>query len=228
MFLGLPYRAQVSGPKLKYPNGYVGVIQKTASAASLGLSENLVNVVLPMFFQHEDLKSVSNDGLVVFEDGRDIRLETTADGLLKFEQEYYNPQSGEWVGWVNLPTLSLTTLTTVFLYYGNENAASSPANEVDCWAGHYGSFELASGVDHSGSSQSLLMTGVSATQLAGLLAGGFSPDNATSDAIITDTGDVLVTSFGSAFSVGDEVTDGFVTDTGDLLVTSSGDAIAAG
>jgi len=90
-------------------------------------------------------------------DANDI-LFTSSDGTTKLshEIEKYTSSTGELVAWVKIPTLSSSTDTTIYLYYGNASASNqqdaenvwdsnyvmvqhlneSPANTV---AGHYDS-----------------------------------------------------------------------------------------
>ena len=57
--------------------------------------------------------------------GYDLRF-TAADGVtrLAHEIETYTSSNGTLVAWVNVPSLSSTTDTTLFLYYGNPSAAN--------------------------------------------------------------------------------------------------------
>lgn len=64
-------------------------------------------------------------------DGDDLVF-TSADGLTKLnhEIESFNQSTGELIAWVRIPTLSHNTNTTLYLYYGNETAASNQNPEA--------------------------------------------------------------------------------------------------
>ena len=70
------------------------------------------------------LKDTSNSGHVAKSNGGDI-LFTTSDGVTKLnhEIEKYSPATGELIAWVQVPTISTSTDTGIYMYYGNASAA---------------------------------------------------------------------------------------------------------
>src|SRR5262249_13004650 len=80
---------------------------------------------------------LSNGGSVGKVDGTDI-LFTAADGVTKLnhEIESYNPGSGGIEAWVQIPNLSVSTDTAMFLYYGNA-AVADQQNKAGAWDSSY-------------------------------------------------------------------------------------------
>gem|GEM_PF-2162366 len=58
------------------------------------------------------------------EDGDDIYFTDNTNTLLNHELERFNGTTGELLAWINIPTLSSTTDTTIYMYYGNSQASN--------------------------------------------------------------------------------------------------------
>ena len=84
-----------------------------------------------------NLKTVANGGSVGKADGTDI-LFTAGDGTtrLDHELERYNALTGEVIAWVRIPSLSNTTDTGLYIYYGNA-AAANQQNPTGVWDSSY-------------------------------------------------------------------------------------------
>jgi hypothetical protein len=84
------------------------------------------------------LKSVGNGGHVVSASGYDLIF--TADGagsrLLPFERESYNPTTGSAIFWVQVPVLSHSSDTQIYMFYGNP-AATDQSNPSGVWDSNY-------------------------------------------------------------------------------------------
>ena len=65
-------------------------------------------------------------------DGDDIVFTDCYRNQLNHEIEYYHSTSGELVAWVNVPSLSSTANTVLYLYYGNPSC-SNQENPVGVW-----------------------------------------------------------------------------------------------
>jgi hypothetical protein len=93
----------------------------------------------PMLFSVTDanLKSVANGGSVGKPDGTDI-LFTDSSGTFKIshELESYNPVTGQVLAWVQVPSVSPTTDTVIYIYYGNA-AAADQQNKTGVWDSNY-------------------------------------------------------------------------------------------
>jgi RHS repeat-associated protein len=86
-----------------------------------------------------DLAFTSNGGHVTNFSGDDIIFSTDPNGLTKLdhEMEKYNPLTGQMVAWVRIPTLSHTTDTVIFVFYGNPNITSTQQNPAGVWDSNY-------------------------------------------------------------------------------------------
>jgi hypothetical protein len=69
-------------------------------------------------------------------DGNDL-LFTSTDGVTKLSYEIESYSSGSLVVWVNVPTLSSTTDTLLYLYYGNTTGTDSQQNPTEVWVSNY-------------------------------------------------------------------------------------------
>ncbi|MFA5859958.1 MAG: DUF2341 domain-containing protein, partial [Elusimicrobiota bacterium] len=135
-----------------------------------------------------NLKYTGSGGNVASSTGGDILI-TSSDGtsLLNYEIEKYSSSTGETIAWVKVPTLSTTTDTTLYMYYGNASAPYN-ATTTGVWDANY------KGVWHFGDSSTLNLknsvTGVDGTNsgvaaIAGKISGAASFMDAT-DIFTTD------------------------------------------
>lgn len=69
--------------------------------------------------------------------GADI-LFTASDGLTKlnYERGNYSSSTGQLVAWVQIPSLSATSDTTIYMYYGN-SSATDQQNASGTWNSNY-------------------------------------------------------------------------------------------
>jgi hypothetical protein len=83
------------------------------------------------------LQATSFGGSVGKPDGTDI-LFTASDGVTKLnhEIESYNAATGQLAAWVNLPALSGTADTVIYVYFGNA-AASDQQNKAGVWDSNF-------------------------------------------------------------------------------------------
>jgi RHS repeat-associated protein len=97
------------------------------------------------------LATTSNGGNVTNSNGYDIIFTSDATGLttLPFEQESYNASTGAVIYWVQVPTLSHTTDTVIYMFYGNSGVTTDQSNKTAVWDSNY------QGVWHFGSSSTL-------------------------------------------------------------------------
>lgn len=93
----------------------------------------------PMLFSvvDPDLKLVANGGKVASSTGKDI-LFTSSDGTTKLDHEIerYSSTTGETIMWVEIPTLSATVDTVIYVYFGNASA-SDQTNTTGTWNSNY-------------------------------------------------------------------------------------------
>jgi len=69
-------------------------------------------------------------------DGDDIAFTDANTGKLSHEIELYNSTNGHLIAWVNVPQLSSTTDTTIFMYYGC-SSASNQQNRTAVWDSNF-------------------------------------------------------------------------------------------
>ncbi|HYL78443.1 MAG TPA: DUF2341 domain-containing protein, partial [Bryobacteraceae bacterium] len=137
---------------------------------------NLAN--FPMLFSVTDvnLKTVANGGSVGQANGNDI-LFTASDGTTKLnhEIESYNGATGQLIAWVQIPTVSASANTVLYVYYGNASAANQQ-NGTAVWDSSYRAvWHLGNGAsialsDSSSNGNALTNTGM--TAVSGQINGG--------------------------------------------------------
>jgi RHS repeat-associated protein len=93
------------------------------------------------------LASSANGGGVVSPNGYDIIFSLDANGQTKLDHEIeeYNPATGQLIAWIRIPTLSHTTDTIIYMFYGNPNIVGPQQNPAGTWNTNYqGVYHLAS------------------------------------------------------------------------------------
>ena len=100
-----------------YNNSWSSRKPITISHAQVSGSSNLTNFPVLISEFDADVQAQAKP------DGSDI-LFTLSDGITKLnhEVEWYSSQTGQLVAWVQMPSLSPTADTTIYLYYGNPSA----------------------------------------------------------------------------------------------------------
>lgn len=75
-----------------------------------------------------DLKDIANSGHVQSSSGYDIVFyDSTEMVLLSHEIESYTASTGVLIYWVKVPSLSSTSITTIYIYYGKVGVGSDPS-----------------------------------------------------------------------------------------------------
>jgi RHS repeat-associated protein len=150
---------------------------------------NSDQVNFPVLFSvtDADLATAANGGHLANSNGYDIVFSSDPAGvdLLNYEIEQYNPQTGQLVAWINFPTLSHTTDTAIYAFYGNPNITTSQQNPGGVWDSNYQAVyhlaNVSSGVaaDSTSNGNSGTATAVAAAQ--GIIDGAanFGQDNST-------------------------------------------------
>jgi len=85
------------------------------------------------------LATTGNGGNVTSSNGYDIIFTSDAAGTstLPFEQESYNATTGAVIYWVKVPTVSHTTDTVIYLFYGNSGITTDQSNKTGVWDSNY-------------------------------------------------------------------------------------------
>jgi RHS repeat-associated protein len=103
----------------------------------------------PFLFNSTDqaaFATIANGGQVTSPYGYDIIFSLDPNGASKldYELEEYDPVHGQVIAWVRIPTLSHTTDTVIYVFYGNPNIVSSQQNPAGVWNSNYlGVYHLA-------------------------------------------------------------------------------------
>ena len=115
-------------------------------------------------------------------DGSDL-LFTASDGVTKLnhEIEQFTSSTGQLVAWVQVPTLSTSADTVIYLYYGNPSAASQQ-NAAGVWsaAGYQGVWHFGNGAplaDSTSNGNTLTNSGTTATSGGAIGAAMSGPGN---------------------------------------------------
>jgi hypothetical protein len=92
-----------------------------------------------LFSGNPDLATRSNGGKVISPNGYDIIFTSDSNGLNKLnsERESYSPKTGQGVFWVQVPTLSHTIDTVLYVFYGNPLIGSDQSNRSAVWDTNY-------------------------------------------------------------------------------------------
>jgi RHS repeat-associated protein len=122
----------------QYSNGYSGrrsvVIDHTKVP-------NTDQSNFPMLFSgtYTYLATTANGGGVTNSNGYDIIFTSDANGssVLPFERESYNATTGAVIFWVQIPTVSHTSDTMIYLFYGNSSVTTDQANKTAVWDSNY-------------------------------------------------------------------------------------------
>jgi hypothetical protein len=151
----------------------------TISHAKVSGSSNLTN--FPVLIS---LPTDANLEAQAQANGNDI-LFTASDGVTKLnhEIEVYASSTGQLVAWVQVPVVSPTADTVVYLYYGN-GTATNQQNATAVWDSSYkvvNHFEQTSGTlkDSSGNNNVGIVSGGAASTPAGLAGNGYSLDGSS-------------------------------------------------
>ena len=93
------------------------------------------------------------EGGVTNSNGYDIIFTSDANGLdiLPFERESYNASTGAVIYWVQVPTVSHTSDTVIYLFYGNSSVTTDQSSQNGVWDSNYkGVWHLSNGSTLSG------------------------------------------------------------------------------
>ena len=160
----------------------------------------------PFLFNTTDalLKTTGNGGHVSSSGGYDIIFTSDAAGTVKLDHEIesYDASTGQLIAWVRIPTLSHTTDTVIYLFYGNSGTTTSQENKTGVWDANFkGVWHLGNSAtlltDSTASAANLTNNGMAAT--GGFISGGASFDGdsawARSAATTGTSGDVTISAW---------------------------------
>ncbi len=137
----------------------------------------LVNITDPL------LMSTSNGGHVASPNGYDMIFTSDARCTTKLnhEVEAWSGLTGQFTAWVNVPTLSHTADTVIYLCYGNAAVVTSQSNKTAVWDGNYKAvYHLSQ--NPAGAAPQLLDSTSNAVNLA--MANNYGPASASEPGVI--------------------------------------------
>lgn len=168
------------------PAGYgYGKVVTIQSAQVMG---NLNNFPLLVSLTDPNLKSVANGGQVQSNSGYDIVFtKDDCTTLLSHQIEKYNPETGEYVAWVKVPSLSTVFDTKLGMFYGKSGATDPstsstwPASYKAIWHFSNNSFADATANNNNG-------TNSGTTNAAGKIGDGRSFSGTNEITVINSAG----------------------------------------
>ena len=146
------------------------------------------------------LKTLANGGHVANANGFDIGFYADSGGTtkLKWEVEKYNGTTGNLIAWVKIPTVSSTTDTLFYLFYGDPSITTDQSDPVNTWESnfkavyHLGNGTTLTAIDSTGGNNGTLMNSPTAT--AGKINGAAHFVHSSSQAIdVANPGNFPVT-----------------------------------
>ncbi|GEM_PF-1992698 len=109
---------------------------------------NLTNFPVLISHTDPDLRTTANGGKAASGSGEFIFTASDGTTSLPYEIETYSSSSGQFIGWVNVTTLSATADTYLYMYYGGAAAgAATNQNKTGTWnAAYQGVWHLPNGM----------------------------------------------------------------------------------
>ena len=121
-----------------WPNGYAYQRAITIDHTKV---PNTDQTNFPILFSgtYSYLATTSNGGNVTNVNGYDIIFASDASGtnILPFECESYDPSTGAVNCWVKIPTVSHTSDTVFYMFYGNSSVTTDQSNKTAVWDSNY-------------------------------------------------------------------------------------------
>jgi biopolymer transport protein ExbB len=117
------------------PPGYA--YGKSITIQSSMVSGTVTNFPVLISITDNNLRTIANGGHVAHANGYDIVF-TLPNGStqLSHQIERYVPATGEYVAWVNVPSLSSSSNTIIAMFYGNASVSADPSNTA-VWDNDY-------------------------------------------------------------------------------------------
>lgn len=162
---------------------------------------NQTNLPVLISGTYSYLATTNNGGNVTNSNGYDIifTLDAAGTNILPFEQESYSASTGAVNYWVKVPTLSHTTDTIIYLFYGNSSITSDQSNRAGTWDSNYvGVWHLPNGttlsaIDSTSNGHNGTISGATAT--SGEIGGGADFSGSTDAIALGNSSSFYNTSF---------------------------------
>lgn len=123
-------------PTEAFGNGYSYRRTLTIDYTKVGGSANLTNFPVLVSGTYSYLATVGNGGRVTNANGYDIIFTSDSAGSTKLDHEIesYNATTGEVVFWVEVPSVSYTANTGIYMFYGNNSISTSQEAIGNTWS----------------------------------------------------------------------------------------------
>jgi hypothetical protein len=127
----------------EYLTGYVYRKKITIDKTKICGVSTLANFPILVSFIDPDLRTVANGGKVQNASGYDIDF-TASDGttILDHQVEKYVATTGEYVGWVRIPSISSAANKDIYMYYGNCSISTDQTDATTWNSNHKGIWHL--------------------------------------------------------------------------------------
>jgi hypothetical protein len=135
------------------------------------------------------LATTGNGGNVTSSSGYDIIFTSDSAGssVLPFERESYNASTGAVTFWIQIPTVSHTSDTVIYMFYGNSSVTTDQSNKNGVWDSNFKAvYHLPNGTTLSGSDSTSNANNMSingATATTGEIAGGGAAFNGSNESL---------------------------------------------
>ncbi|MEO0896710.1 MAG: DUF2341 domain-containing protein [Bacteroidota bacterium] len=109
------------------------------NASEVEGSSNHIDFPVMLDLTYPELATIANGGEIESTNGYDIFFTDPSDNPLKFQIERYE-NTGRFVAWVNIPSLSPTINTEIRLHYGNAAVTEDPSSTAtfnSCYKGRW-------------------------------------------------------------------------------------------
>ena len=188
-----------------WPNGY-GYRRAITIAHTQVPNTDQLNFPVLISGTYAYLANTANGGCVTNANGYDIVFTSDASGNtpLPYERESYSASSGTVDLWVQVPVVSHTSDTVIYMFYGNSSVTSDQTNHSGTWDSNFKAvWHLANGTTLSGADSSAngvngINSGMAAT--AGLIDGAAAGDGGAGHQINTGTNPYPSSTFSSGLN----------------------------
>ena len=167
----------------------------TIQSSQVSGSGTLSNFPVLISVTDNDLRTIANGGSVNDANGYDI-IFTDSDGttILNHEIEAYDATTGNYIAWVNVPSVSATTDTEIYLYYGNSTISTDPSSGSTWDANFAAVYHFPSASNFAdGTSNNNDGTNNGSTDAAGQIGRGRSFDGANDQITVANSSSLDIT-----------------------------------
>ncbi len=111
---------------------------------------DLTNFPVLVSFTDNNLRTTTNGGKAASGSGEFIFTSSDGTTSLPYEIDSYSATTGQLLAWVNVTTLSVSTDTNIYIYYGGPSSGATNQNKTGTWNSSYkGVYHLKDGTNLS-------------------------------------------------------------------------------